>query len=77
MQESPARKNECNKLAKFSTAAPSAAPRLFDRPVGRLKKYSPRCIFLLHAGADLVFFKSQLASFRNKQRAASTTASVA
>ena len=25
-----------------------------------LKKYSAACIFLLHAGADLVFFKSEL-----------------
>jgi hypothetical protein len=29
-------------------------------PESRLKKYSPAYIFLLHAGADLVFFKSEL-----------------
>jgi hypothetical protein len=31
---------------------------LFDQP----KKYPPRRTFLLHGSADLVFFKSQLAS---------------
>jgi len=42
--------------------AGAAQSELYELPLGQLKKYPLRCIFLLRGGADLVFFKSQLAS---------------
>jgi hypothetical protein len=49
-------------------------------PFSRLKKHSLRRIFLLHDSAELVFFKSQLASLALKkaqQKGSHATASVA
>jgi hypothetical protein len=67
------RKSARDKRAKCSTSGlnfrSGGAARIQwlsgNRPrIQRLKKYSPQCIFLLHAKADTVFFKSELVNIR-------------